>query len=160
MLMRRRMSSLFVHYELSPRSTDCAQRSSVKTASVLPAPTCRACGPDRGTSSGRNDREAAEIGKPLQSLSDNWNSLPLQNVNGREKGLVRKGGLEPPRVAPPDPKSGASANSATFALRPLQSRCEARLVATLLGRTSEEPKATRLSPIVFRFSRNTSVRST
>ena len=29
--------------------------------------------------------------------------------------LVRKGGLEPPWVTPPDPKSGASANSATFA---------------------------------------------
>ena len=30
-------------------------------------------------------------------------------------GMVRKGGVEPPWVSPPDPKSGASANSATFA---------------------------------------------
>ena len=29
--------------------------------------------------------------------------------------VVRKGGLEPPPLAGPDPKSGASANSATFA---------------------------------------------
>ncbi len=32
------------------------------------------------------------------------------------KPLVRKAGLEPARVSPPDPKSGASANSATFAI--------------------------------------------
>ena len=30
--------------------------------------------------------------------------------------MVRKGGLEPPHLSVPDPKSGASANSATFAL--------------------------------------------
>src|SRR5437762_13709978 len=29
--------------------------------------------------------------------------------------MVRKGGLEPPRAAPPAPKAGASTNSATFA---------------------------------------------
>src|ERR1700688_3511788 len=33
----------------------------------------------------------------------------------RRNEMVRKGGLEPPRFYPPDPKSGASANSATFA---------------------------------------------
>ena len=30
--------------------------------------------------------------------------------------MVRKGGLEPPHLSVPDPKSGASANSATFAI--------------------------------------------
>jgi hypothetical protein len=33
--------------------------------------------------------------------------------------LVRKGGLEPPHLSVPDPKSGASANSATFASQPV-----------------------------------------
>ncbi len=34
--------------------------------------------------------------------------------------MVRRGGLEPPQVSPPDPKSGASTNSAILAsvLRP------------------------------------------
>src|SRR2546423_13089 len=35
---------------------------------------------------------------------------------GLGKEWVRRGGFDPPRVPPPDPKSGASANSATFAL--------------------------------------------
>src|ERR1700751_6194488 len=33
--------------------------------------------------------------------------------------VVRKGGVEPPWVSPPDPKSGASANSATLAMHSL-----------------------------------------
>jgi hypothetical protein len=34
-----------------------------------------------------------------------------------EVNLVRAKGLEPPRISPPDPKSGASTNSATPALQ-------------------------------------------
>jgi hypothetical protein len=37
--------------------------------------------------------------------------------------MVRKGGLEPPPLAGPDPKSGASANSATFALNHYNQAC-------------------------------------
>ena len=35
--------------------------------------------------------------------------------NFAEESRLREGGLEPPRLAAPDPKSGASANSATLA---------------------------------------------
>ena len=42
----------------------------------------------------------------------------LKPTKKLDKELVRKGGLEPPWIAPPDPKSGASANFATFALLP------------------------------------------
>src|SRR5436309_9546790 len=43
------------------------------------------------------------------------------SVSSRERRLVRKGGVEPPTAFRlPDPKSGASASSATFALRLLE----------------------------------------
>ena len=45
--------------------------------------------------------------------------------------MVRKGGLEPPWISPPDPKSGASANSATFAW------CRRELTSSLDGRRAE-----------------------
>ena len=45
--------------------------------------------------------------------------------------LVRKEGLEPSRCYPPDPKSGASANSATFALP-----CSILIIIDLDGKRS------------------------
>jgi hypothetical protein len=53
---------------------------------------------------------------PLQvGVSANFGRTEKTGKRRTCKGLVRKGGLEPPRFYPPDPKSGASANSATFA---------------------------------------------
>src|SRR5262249_19210731 len=58
------------------------------------------------------------------SSSDSLNSLDsLTSPNSLDSldaptsldSLVRKGGLEPPYLSVPDPKSGASTNSATFA---------------------------------------------
>src|SRR5262249_18456206 len=51
----------------------------------------------------------------LLRWAQNWTLRTRQNNNAC-KVLVRKEGLEPSRFYPPDPKSGASANSATFAL--------------------------------------------
>ncbi len=59
----------------------------------------------------------------------------LETIRGR---LVRKGGLEPPWVAPPDPKSGASANFATFAFRCLDSRCLVMIIDAFLRRSASE----------------------
>src|SRR5437588_10546115 len=50
-------------------------------------------------------------------LNAHTNTASCMHVQIAKQNLVRKGGLEPPRVSPPDPKSGASANSATFARR-------------------------------------------
>ena len=52
-------------------------------------------------------RDAIGITFDIDIRSSGW------IVAERLEELVRKGGLEPPRLAAPDPKSGASANSAT-----------------------------------------------
>ena len=42
------------------------------------------------------------------------------HFEGRDQDLVREKGLEPPRIAAPDPKSGVSTNSTTLALNSLR----------------------------------------
>ena len=47
---------------------------------------------------------------------------------------MRGGGLEPPQVSLPDPKSGASANSAILAAYPVYDRAESLLKYVIRGR--------------------------
>ena len=55
----------------------------------------------------------------MENVFDSYNLRLLPSVSTAycllPTVLVRKGGLEPPHLSVPDPKSGASANSATFA---------------------------------------------
>ena len=61
----------------------------------------------------RADKKAPEkVGAALPSLS----SLPTIRRNLNDSNAVRERGLEPPHLAIPDPKSGASTSSATRAL--------------------------------------------
>jgi hypothetical protein len=64
--------------------------------------------------------------EPQQSSHESNSKSGLERSD--KKWMVRKGGLEPPRLTAPDPKSGASANSATFA------RAEENLFRGWLGR--------------------------
>ena len=99
-----------------------------------PMPNSRSTAETFGTES------CSPIGVSLSNLSvdgfDRWAGGKLfvpgeaQTALSFLKSLVRKGGLEPPRFYPPDPKSGASANSATFAL------CSAAGICTELAQAS------------------------
>ena len=90
--------------------------------SVLPRSASRGCGGVSMSAAGHHDREAA-----LQPLGERFGDLHGREILLKDHrcrrqsppgAVVRAEGLEPPRLAPPEPKSGVSANSTTPACRP------------------------------------------
>lgn len=60
-----------------------------------------------------NDKLNKSVLQKPHNKKKNLSSKELTNSSSLKKRMVRATGLEPARIAPPDPKSGASANSAT-----------------------------------------------